>query len=317
MNMPARYEEFNGVWAIMAESHFWPNPANIYILPDDRGFALLDLGCGGPAGPEFLKAGLKHFGLDLQKLHTALLTHAHPDHIGALSHVLKHAAPEVMIHRLEIPQFKDPTRLTITFDIDLAVERSRESSEPDKYVDFQLEEFFTIFGCQMSSGGEATALDEGDEIILGGAAFRVIHAPGHSPGHIALYSSEKRLLFPGDLVGPGPAWYNPASGGVTAYLDSLDKIEACPADIMPPSHGPIIARPGEAIARVRSKLLKREAIILDTLARGPKTFGELNQVLFPEPLVRFFPGGGIVESHLRKLEQDGLVHRQDKLVFRT
>ena len=315
--MTVEYRDLEGVLAIMAESHLWPNPANIYALPDESGFALLDLGCGGASGPDFLMNGLKHWGLDLGALHTVVLTHAHPDHMGALANVLERSGSRVLIHEQDKPQLMDPARLSLTFDIDLAVDMSRESPDPEKYVDFSLDGFFNIFGCPMSSGPAAETMAAGDEIVLGGAAYEVIHTPGHSPGHVSLFSRERSILFSGDLVGPSPAWYNPACGGVSAYLESLDKLSARPANLMPPSHGPVIDNPPEAVERIRSKLLRRENLLLGALEQGPMTFWELNQALFPAEHIQFFPGVGIVESHLQKLEQEGRAIRKDGLVYRA
>ncbi|MER3421592.1 MAG: MBL fold metallo-hydrolase, partial [Chloroflexota bacterium] len=44
-----------------------------------------------------------------------------------------------------------------------------------------------------------TLLRDGDELpVLGG--MRVVHLPGHTPGHIALYFSERGLLIAGDAL---------------------------------------------------------------------------------------------------------------------
>jgi hypothetical protein len=102
---------------------------------------------------------------------------------------------------------------------------------------------------------------------------------------------------------------------VIGYLDSLAKLEVLDAAIMIPAHGTKMSAPHAAIQNIREKLLKREIIIRDALIRGPKTFMELNQALFENPLLRFFPGCGITESHLIKLEREKAIRREDEHII--
>ena len=46
-------------------------------------------------------------------------------------------------------------------------------------------------------------LDEGDVVDLGNRHFQVLHLPGHSPGSIALYEKNTRILFSGDVIYDG------------------------------------------------------------------------------------------------------------------
>ena len=75
------FRETCGILSILADSHLWPNSANVYIIPDSKGFSLFDVGCGGQNGLDFLLKGLAYWNLNLQDLHTVVLSHAHPDHM--------------------------------------------------------------------------------------------------------------------------------------------------------------------------------------------------------------------------------------------
>lgn len=44
---------------------------------------------------------------------------------------------------------------------------------------------------------------EKDWLNLGGRKIRVIHTPGHSPGHCCFYEPERRYLFSGNLIYKG------------------------------------------------------------------------------------------------------------------
>jgi glyoxylase-like metal-dependent hydrolase (beta-lactamase superfamily II) len=163
----------------------------------------------------------------------------------------------------------------------------------------------------MSRADPDGSLQEGDVVAVGSFRFEVLHTPGHSPGHISLFDRRTRILFGGDLVGDIVAWYTPAAGGVTGYLASLEKIRAAAPRLILPSHGALIDDPVGAIDRVRGRLLARERKMLDVLSEGPIPFQDLVARMFPNEMVRFFPGAGITESHVRKLTAEGRVARDD------
>jgi hypothetical protein len=95
-------------------------------------------------------------------------------------------------------------------------------------------------------------------------------------------------------------------------------MESLGARTIVPAHGGIIADAVAAIQKIRGKLLKREGFLRTALQEGSKTFMELNEWLFPQsPLLHFFPGCGITESHLIKMERDGAIRREDGRISLT
>jgi len=311
MERNVRFEEHNGILCVLAEDAKWPSPANFYIIPEDSGFAMIDVGCGGPDGAEYLKAALAHWQLKPTDCGQVVLSHAHPDHMGAMGWLLERARPKVFIHSLDVEGATNPPHLNATFDIPMITERCASLPGFEGLASFDILDYFAGTSCLMSGATHVEAMEEGDQLVLGTHVFEVVHTPGHSPGHIALFERDEGLLLPGDMVGAIPAWYTPASGGLMGYLASLDKLVTAEAECMLPAHGPVIHNPGETIAWVRSKLMQREEKILEALSRGERSFMELNAVLFPTPFVQFFPGCGILESHLQKLEIEGRIIRQE------
>jgi len=101
--------------------HFmWPATAAVYVVTDADGFSLIDVGCGAPRAVQRLRVGLSGLGLDLSSLHTLVLSHAHPDHMGAAEMLLNECRPTVLIHRDDFDHARSPEGLIGTFDIDLA-----------------------------------------------------------------------------------------------------------------------------------------------------------------------------------------------------
>lgn len=63
---------------------------------------------------------------------------------------------------------------------------------------------------------------EGSTFDLGGRKFTAIEIPGHTPGSMALYESNEKLLFAGDSVVTTPAWlYLKHSMPLQIYYNAL------------------------------------------------------------------------------------------------
>jgi glyoxylase-like metal-dependent hydrolase (beta-lactamase superfamily II) len=196
MTAENRWAEIEGIRMVLAENPAWPSPANVFIITDHNGFALIDAGCGEPAGWDFLQEGLNHWGLDLQDLHTVVLSHSHPDHMGGLGRILEKVRPTVIIHQLDAASALNPEDLIMNFDIPLARKRYT-AADRAAFDNFDLLASFEMYGCAMSAASRIEKVIEGDVIELGDFSFEVVHTPGHSPGHMALFDAGKRLLLAG------------------------------------------------------------------------------------------------------------------------
>jgi hydroxyacylglutathione hydrolase len=49
----------------------------------------------------------------------------------------------------------------------------------------------------------ANEITEGDEVVVGGHVFTVLHTPGHDIAHIVLYSEDEAVILGGDVLFPG------------------------------------------------------------------------------------------------------------------
>ena len=55
---------------------------NMYALEDDRGFAVVDPGLPGEQSWKALRSRMDAAGIRLERVHTIVVTHSHPDHFG-------------------------------------------------------------------------------------------------------------------------------------------------------------------------------------------------------------------------------------------
>jgi glyoxylase-like metal-dependent hydrolase (beta-lactamase superfamily II) len=288
--------------------HMWPAPANSYLLRDGEGAVLVDAGCGFEQCYGKIKEFLAENGLAPSDVHTVLLSHAHPDHMGAMPFLLEESSPRVVIHELEKPLASDNSLLNRSFDMSHISEYYAERL--DGAGDFDILEYFAPL-CPMGAAEATETVVDGDVLEMGGRRLEVMHTPGHAPGHICLYDADDRTLLSGDVVGAVVAWYCPSGGGAAGYLESLDRIEQLDIDLILPSHGGEITDVAGAIAETRAFIMARETRILELLAGGPMSLLELTDELFPADVTRMFPGIQITHSHLMKLEDEGRVRSSE------
>ncbi|MBC7253780.1 MAG: MBL fold metallo-hydrolase [Actinobacteria bacterium] len=292
-----------GVLLHREKATLWPASANVLAVRDSEGLSLVDVGCGHEETYLRLKEFLASQGFRIHDVHTVVLTHAHPDHMGAMRFLLQEIRPRVLLHPVEVPLAAEPSRLNQTFGMDIPF-RYGMADIPRERADI-IEYFRSL--CPMA-GAEAThELEPGGELRLGEFTFQVVETPGHANGLVSLFEESTGLLFSADAVGEVVAWYAPQSGGLTGFLEGLDRLEALPAALLVPSHGGVSGRPAEEIARTRAYLLRREEKIIRQLASGPLPFPELVKRIFKNPLIHLFPGPQIIQCHLDKLEAEGRV----------
>ncbi|MYT11183.1 Glyoxylase, beta-lactamase superfamily II [Streptomyces sp. SceaMP-e96] len=94
------------------------------------------------------------------------------------------------------------------------------------------------------------SLDDGQVLRLGDTDWEVVRTPGHTPGHLALWQPDERLLVAGDALSDyDVGWVNLALDGLdaaTTALASLKRMVDLAPRVILPSHGPIPADPTAA-----------------------------------------------------------------------
>ena len=135
-------------------------------------------------------------------------THAHFDHIGAVSDLKEATGAVIAIHEAELEIYEGARDQAALWGYELA-----DLPKPD------------------------LLLKDGDRIAFGGIVFEVIHTPGHSPGGICLYG--QGVVITGDTLFAGSIGRTDFYGGDSALImESLRKIARLPGQtIVLPGHG--------------------------------------------------------------------------------
>ena len=167
-----------GIWRIPLVGDF----VNGFILRDDDGqVTLVDMGIAR-SGPKVL-AGLAAIGSGPSDVTRLLLTHAHPDHAGGAAHVAEATGRGFHVHREDAAY-------------------AAEGSSPPRDRRFllgRLVERFSKPGRDFAPVPVEREMSDGEVLPVAGG-LRVVHTPGHSPGHISLLHEDTRLLITGDAI---------------------------------------------------------------------------------------------------------------------
>jgi len=280
--------------------------SSIVAVRDARGLTCLEIGGGGEENIRRTLALFEADGLSVRGIHTVVVSHTHADHMGAIAH-FRGLSPGMIVvdHEADAPFLQDNRLLNRIFDVDLIPRHF-----PGKRMDVL--EFYAAF-CPISQTRPDRTVAEGDELRCGPYAFRVVHTPGHHPGHICLFEPEQRILFAGDMLGLEVPFYTPSSGGSAGFLESMRKFRALNPALVIPSHGDLIREPGPAIQKAAEKVMRREQRLLEALAGPPRSFRQLLPALFRSEGQHAFPGAAILASHLGKLQGEGRVREEDGL----
>lgn len=166
-------------------------------------------------------------------------------------------------------------------------------------------------------------LREGEVLDFGRVKLRVVHTPGHTPGHCAFYQEKTGLLLLGDidLTGFGP-WYAHACSDIDDFISSIKRcLEIAPRQIISSHKGIFTDHISERLHAYLHIIYRKEANIYSTL-HEPQTLEQLvEKQLFYEryiplnPREYFFEKMGIVK-HLerllkhQKIRQEGLCYYQ-------
>jgi hydroxyacylglutathione hydrolase len=154
----------------------------------------------GDASDDIVSAIDKH-GFELQAI---ACTHAHLDHVGGVT-ALKERKPEarVIIHSADEPLYMELPNQPSWLGIPQAqwAEYGFDYAQPP-----QVDEYWS----------------DGQTYQVGELSFKVIHCPGHTPGHVVLFEPTEKKVFVGDCLFAGSIGRTDLPGGSTAQLmDSL------------------------------------------------------------------------------------------------
>jgi glyoxylase-like metal-dependent hydrolase (beta-lactamase superfamily II) len=264
------------------------------LIEDDRR-ALIDTSFG----PEHLQELVK------TPIDIIVNTHFHEDHILNNYHFPQ---AEVWMHTLDAPG----SRSLDTF------------LEYYGFSDFggdQLGQEF-IDSIDLHASPVHRELEDGENLDFGHIQLRVIHTPGHTPGHCVFFEEKTELLFSSDidLSGFGP-WYAHRCSNIDDFILSIQKCIDLKPQIVVSSHKGIITDDIPArLQRYVEVIYAKEEQIIKAL-QSPQTIEQLadRQIVYGEnntltPLLMWFEKMAVAQ-HLQRLKAHEVVEMNEGLYY--
>lgn len=277
-----------------------PGHVHAYVLPSDGGWIVVDTGLGLPDARERWAAELE--GLP-GEVHHIVVTHFHPDHVGAAADLADLTGAQVAQGRVDYEQCELVWGAEGWGDV--LVSWFRRHGVPDD-VTGELVEQGSVYGRFVRFQRDPERLDPDDEI----GGWRVVAAPGHADGQLmllrdgVLVAADHLLGRITPTVGLWPASRPDPLGD---YLEALEATTVLDARIALPGHGDLLHDPAgrarELIAHHRVRLGETSA----ALGEAPRTAYEVSFPLFGDDLKPSARRFAVAEtlSHLERLVREG------------
>ncbi len=218
------------------DTELGPRVNSLYLFAGSEACLLFDTGIDGTAQRD-LQPALDTLGLGPQHLTWAVVSHPDVDHFGGLAS-LREFAPQVTVlaHHADAPMIEDYAtyedlrgrgfREPWGLDEDAATLEWTRSVTRESTIDLQI------------SGGERVRLGDGWSVEL-------VHAPGHSRGHLSVWDPRSRSFAVSDAVlgdavrlATGEPAFPPTYRFVDDYLGTVQRIESMEPDRLLTAHYP-------------------------------------------------------------------------------
>ncbi len=238
-----------------------PPWVNTYAVESNGGLLLIDCGTDWEPGREAVRQGFTYLGLEESAVHTLVVSHLHPDHVGMSARLVEEWGCRFVMHERAaklVDSYNDSPGYMSRLK---RIASTHGIPDPITHAATQVERPYYMPLIEPPDH----LVRDGDTIDLGdGRSLHVLHTPGHEPAHISLRDSRTGILFSGDHILPriSPViMYDLDLGDVLGdYLTSLQRLITMEVGVTYPAHGTLIDQGDE---RARQILLHHDRRLLD------------------------------------------------------
>ena len=253
-----------------------------YLFRTSDGLALFDSGHGTAKAQESLKAQIEVLGFEMKDIHSLMISHAHPDHLGMASWI-KESSPncKIMMIDVEADWYADNGRGSRNWveqnnlwmlrhgvsQSEIDAETEAVNKEPSRVNSGDRDRSW--FHSKINPD---LLLHDNDLIEVGNWSLQAVWTPGHTPGHLCVYIPDYDLLLTGDHVlgritpnvSMSPDDEDIGRDPLTEFLDSLAKIKEYKTSVGLPAHEKLIPNLSERC----SELIQHHSNRCDEVMRG-------------------------------------------------
>ena len=283
-----------------------------YLVEGEDGWTIIDTGFDYPEGRETWEAGTRSVGCDLRRdVSRIVVTHFHPDHLGAAHWLQDISGAPVYMLESEIENARDVW----------------DSVDPTPFIEHLVgngmdralaERGGASMRADLTLPQDMVPLQAGEEISFGAGSARVVHAPGHADHQIMLHDEHRRILLAADhvLLKITPnvgSWPESEPKPLARYLESIQDMRNLPADLVLPGHGPLFHDLRGRMDELLSHHEERLELMLREIEEAPKTPFEVSRKVFRYGLSLYERCFALAETlaHLEHLVLEGRAKHTD------
>lgn len=255
---------------------------NSYLIEDGDNLTVLDCGLWRPDPDEqgllALERAMNGHGYVLADISRIVVTHAHIDHYGLAGKLMEVSGAELWMHQatdLDCEKYRHP---------DTAELRRRDTYADHGVPADELPAVASSLAMWMpylhSVVEASTRLTGGETFQVGSRELSVLHTPGHSLGHICVWSASDGLLFSGDHLLGGltpPVTFERGfdTNPLESYLAALAVVRELDPTLVLPGHGKAFAHGARRVDAITRNKLRRLEQVYQLIARRPCTVTEI------------------------------------------
>jgi len=221
----------SGVYSIGVSQGF---DVHAFLLDDGDGLTLIDTSYDADA--KVMLDQIAAIGKGVADIKRIILTHGHRSHLGGLAVLKLQSGAPVYSHEWEADIISGDRQ---------AQQVSWKPQDPLNTYHFQVANNLGIAKhppCEVDH-----FIKDGDQV----GPVQVLHTPGHSPGHLAFWWPETRVLFTGDVVVTSPKFITGWPGfllNARQHAASVKRLAEIDAEVLAVGHGePVVGDGGKKL----------------------------------------------------------------------
>ncbi|GAV22675.1 MBL fold metallo-hydrolase [Carboxydothermus pertinax] len=256
---------------------------NIYLV-EDKKLTLIDTGAPTEESLAALEAGLKKYGYEIRDVSEIIVTHFHPDHFGLAQYLAHKANIPIRIHPLELYSLNEEQENVMSIVSKWGL--------PKELFDAVVKHNYTIAKKFSKQEVRFIPLHTKEIIKTGDFEFKVIHTPGHSLGHVALYELKNKYFISGDFILKN-IFPNPLIAQVEGqriptlplFLKSLNNVFELAVEMVFPAHQDKFSELSEVIISIKNHYFQKTLEVYEAVKKLKKAnLYEISQNIYPEEI---------------------------------
>ncbi len=206
---------------------------NVFLVADEHG-ALTLVDAGWRYAPRHVLAALRTLGRAPRDVEHVVITHAHHDHTGGLAALVAETGAQVAVHERDALHVRigRPPRNVGGGPLGRLADRARYGRVAPVDLDREFAD---------------------GELLKAGDGLRVVHTPGHTPGHSCLLHEPTGTLFVGDalfnLRGLSWPWHHFCTDPSLSHRSAQQRLSDLDYDVVAFAHGREIRGGRDAVRR--------------------------------------------------------------------